>query len=223
MELADTPDLGSGALQREGSSPFPGIFLCIPKPDSLTSLGVYFNMRDILLLHCCCAPCSCAVIETLKRNAIDVHLFFYNPNIHPQEEYLRRKRELVRYSIYRGVHFIDADYIPEDWFAVVTGFEQEPERGKRCELCIAMRLHKTAQYAALQGYSVFATTLAMSSQKRMDMVAEAGQNAAVAFPMTSFLDYPWRRGGSVQEGSKIVHEQQMYRQNYCGCLYSKKL
>lgn len=85
-----------------------------------------------------------------------------------------------------------------------------------------MRLYKTAQYAASSGYELFATTLAMSSQKRMDQIAEAGRRAAAAFPGTSFLDYPWRRGGSVQEMSKIVQEHQMYRQNYCGCLYSKK-
>jgi epoxyqueuosine reductase len=179
-------------------------------------------MRDVLLLHCCCAVCSCAVIETLKRNAIDIHLFFFNPNIHPEEEYLRRKQELLKYASFRRVPCIDADYVPLDWFSVVKGFENEPERGKRCELCIAMRLYKTAQYASVNEYELFATTLAMSSQKRTDQIAEAGRRAAAAFPGTSFLDYPWRRGGSVQEMSKIVQEQQMYRQNYCGCLYSKK-
>jgi epoxyqueuosine reductase len=179
-------------------------------------------MRDVLLLHCCCAPCSCAVIETLKRSAIAVHLFFYNPNIHPEEEYFRRKQELIRYAQFREIQCIDTDYVPGEWFEAVNGFEKEPECGRRCGLCFELRLRKTAQYAALHGYGLFATTLAMSSQKRMDQITAAGRAAAASFPESSFLDYPWRRGGSVQEMSKIVTDQQMYRQNYCGCLYSKK-
>jgi epoxyqueuosine reductase len=181
------------------------------------------SMRDILLLHCCCAPCSCAVIATLKRNAIDVHLFFFNPNIYPEEEYLRRKQELGRYALYSGVQCIDADYIPENWFSAVSGYENEPECGKRCELCIRMRLLKTAQYAQTHGYEVFATTLGMSPLKGSGQISEAGLRAVAAFPKTSFLDYPWRKGGSLQEMTQIVRELQIYRQNYCGCLYSKKL
>jgi epoxyqueuosine reductase len=179
-------------------------------------------MRDIVLLHCCCAPCSCAVIEVLKRNAIDVHLYFFNPNIHPEEEYVRRKQELLRYAKGRGVCCIDADYDPSDWVMAVKGFENEPECGKRCEACIAMRLYDTARYASLHGYSVFATTLAMSSRKRLDQIEAAGCKAVQAFPKTSFLHHCWRRGGTVQERSKIMEEQQMYRQNYCGCFYSQK-
>lgn len=177
-------------------------------------------MRNILLLHCCCAPCSCAIIETLQRNAIDVHLFFYNPNIYPQDEYVRRKQELIQYAQYRRVHSIDTDYHPEEWLTAVQGFDNEPERGQRCALCIAMRLRKTAEYASVHGYCVFATTLAISSHKSLDHIERAGRAAVVAFPDTSFLDYPWRRGDLLQERSKIVKEQQMYRQNYCGCLFS---
>jgi epoxyqueuosine reductase len=179
-------------------------------------------MKDILLLHCCCAPCCCAIVESLLEHDIPVHLYFFNPNIHPAEEYERRKTELIRYAAVRGVFCIDADYDPREWFLHVQGLENEPERGRRCEACISMRLNKTALYASLHGYAVFSTSLSMSSQKNMDQVSSSGLKASQAFPGASFLNQCWRRGGLVQKQAAIIKAHQMYRQTYCGCVFSRR-
>lgn len=106
------------------------------------------NGAKKLLLHSCCAPCSGEVMEALQASGIDYTIFFYNPNIHPQKEYLIRKDENIRFAKQHGVPFIDADYDTDNWFERAKGMEWEPERGIRCTMCFDMRFERTALYAA---------------------------------------------------------------------------
>ncbi|MFQ5887363.1 MAG: epoxyqueuosine reductase QueH, partial [Candidatus Hydrothermarchaeales archaeon] len=111
-----------------------------------------------LLLHICCAPCSTHVIDTLKED-YDITGFFYNPNIHPREEYLLRSGEMEDLAQKMGIVAIEGDYDVREWFKAIEGLEDEPERGKRCEICFKMRLEKTAELAQDEEYQCFTTTL----------------------------------------------------------------
>lgn len=120
------------------------------------------NGANKLLLHSCCAPCSGEVMEALQASEIDYTIFFYNPNIHPQKEYLIRKDENIRFAEQHGVPFIDADYDTDNWFERAKGMEWEPERGIRCTMCFDMRFERTALYAAENGFSVISSSLGIS-------------------------------------------------------------
>ena len=172
-----------------------------------------------ILLHCCCAPCSCAIIERLSSQGARFSLFFYNPNIHPRDEYERRKEELIRYA---KVPFIDAEYDPERWFAATDGLLNDPERAERCSICFRLRLLKTAQYAAANGFSHIATTLGISRRKDLQQIAEAGLYAASTEPGLTFLNINWRKEGGSARADQLSKEAGFYRQQYCGCLYSLK-
>ena len=115
-----------------------------------------------VLLHCCCAPCAGEVIEALLWSEIEHGIFFYNPNIHPRDEYLRRKDELQRFATRHGIAFTDADYDLAAWFHAVRGLEMEPERGARCTVCFDLRLERTAAHAGQHGFAAIATSLGIS-------------------------------------------------------------
>jgi hypothetical protein len=156
------------------------------------------------------------------RHQVRFEFFFYNPNVHPQAEYDLRKNEIVRYAAKMGVPCLEEMYDPDRWDEVVRGHEADPERGSRCSLCFEMRLLKTAEVAASRGYSVIATTLAISRRKNCAQVAEAGRRAAAAVPGITYLDCNWRKQGGVQRMDEIVQAEGFYRQQYCGCHYSQK-
>src|SRR5699024_5008247 len=123
-----------------------------------------------LLLHSCCAPCSGEVMEALLASEIDFTIYFYNPNIHPQKEYLIRKEENIRFAEKYNIPFIDADYDRAEWFERAKGMEDEPERGIRCTMCFDMRFEKAAQYAHEHGFPVFTSSLGISSWKDMNQI-----------------------------------------------------
>lgn len=173
-----------------------------------------------VLLHICCAPCSCAILEGMQASGLDVTAFFYNPNIHPHEEYEKRKAEVIAYTRKIGVPFIDADYDVDNWMEHVRGLEQEPERGKRCSVCFEMRLARTALYAQENGFPFIATSLSISRHKNQAQVHEAGHAAAARFEGVTFWDYNWRAKGGVDRGAALAKQEGFYRQNYCGCVYS---
>lgn len=177
-------------------------------------------MAKILLLSCC-APCSCAVIEKLARDNTDVTVLFYNPNIHPEQEYEKRRRENEDFCTRQGVPFVSLEYAPERWHETVKGLENEPERGKRCSACFLMRLRRTAAYAKENGFDIITSVLGISRYKDFDQVTAAGQQAAQEYGI-KYDDTNWRRGGLEQERQKLVRETGMYAQDYCGCLYSKR-
>lgn len=174
----------------------------------------------MLLLHTCCAPCSAAIIEWLLQHDIRVTLFFFNPNIHPQEEYEIRKRECIRYAESQGVPFIDGDYEHAQWLEQVRGLENEPERGKRCLECFRIRLLATARKASEAGFDRIATTLASSRWKRLEQINAAGAWAVSSFPGITFWDKNWRRDGLSERRNILLREHGFYNQNYCGCEFS---
>ena len=156
----------------------------------------------------------------VRQAGVEPHLFFYNPNIHSNEEYERRKAELVRYAAKVGVAVTDGDYDLDHWLALVKGHETDPERGLRCSICFDMRLQKTAEFAVANGFSAFATTISISRWKDFDQVCRAGRAVAARFPSLTYWDCNWRKKNGSQRMQELTHQEQFYRQNYCGCLFS---
>lgn len=173
-----------------------------------------------VLLHSCCAPCSCAILRRMVESRIEPAVYFYNPNIYPREEYDRRKQEVIRYAQKMKIPFVDADDDSALWFEKVRGHEEDLERGERCDLCFEMRLEKTAAYAVENGFKVFTTSLGISRWKDLDQVNRAGEKAASSFQGLTFWAQNWRIGGGQQLMRRLVEEEEFYRQRYCGCLYS---
>ena len=186
------------------------------EPSSLETPGG----ENKILLHCCCAPCSASILRRMLDRDLAVTVFFYNPNIHPREEYEHRKREVIRYVQKVRVPFVDADYDEDRWLEMTCGHAEEPERGERCSVCFEMRLRKTAAYAAQNGFKVFTTSLAISRWKDLEQVARAGKRAAMLFPGLVYWEHNWRLQGGTEKMEQVAKEENFYRQRYCGCLYS---
>ena len=178
------------------------------------------NNEKKVLLHSCCAPCSCSILQRMIESGIEPTVYFYNPNIYPKEEYEHRKKEVVRYAQKMKIPFMDADYEIDGWLEAVQGHEEDVERGKRCTLCFEMRLGKTAAYAAENGFKVFTTSLGISRWKDLEQVNHAGRRAASLFPGLIYWDHNWRLYGGQEQMERISKEENFYRQNYCGCIYS---
>ena len=178
------------------------------------------NGADKLLLHSCCAPCSGEVMEALVVSGIDFSIFFYNPNIHPIQEYETRKQENVTFAEKHSIPFIDADYDKDNWFERVKGQEMEPERGKRCTTCFDMRFERTALYAHEHGFPVICTSLGISRWKDMNQINDAGIRAASHYPGMEYWTYNWRKNGGSSRMYEIAKRENFYKQEYCGCVYS---
>jgi predicted adenine nucleotide alpha hydrolase (AANH) superfamily ATPase len=174
-----------------------------------------------VLLHACCAPCCGGILEELEQAGIDSTVFFCNPNIHPAEEYERRKSEVIRFCRKQGIAFVDADSDPVEWEARVKGLENEPERGRRCSACFDLRMEKAAAYAAAHGFHVFATSLSLSRWKDRDQVNASGTRAAARHPGLAFWPADWRKRGGAERANAVSKREQFYRQKYCGCVYSR--
>ena len=178
---------------------------------------------DTIVLHSCCAPCSSALVDALLENNITPVLLYSNPNIFPQEEYETRKAENKRYAQALGLSFVDADYDHDAWKTQTMGLKDEPERGNRCLLCFKIRMVETARFAHENGYSLFATTLASSRWKSLEQINEAGNYAASLFPGLTFWANNWRKNGLAERQARIIKAYNFYRQQYCGCEYSRKM
>lgn len=175
-----------------------------------------------VLLHACCAPCSSAIVEWLVQHNLRPTIFYFNPNIFPQEEYTIRKNESKRHAEALGLRWIDGDYDHDQWQQHVCGLENEPERGRRCQQCFALRMLATAQKARELDITVFATTLASSRWKDIQQINEAGLKAQQAVPGTLFWAQNWRKGGLYERRNQLLKEFQFYNQQYCGCEYSMR-
>ena len=173
-----------------------------------------------VLLHTCCAPCSGEVMQAMLASGIDLTLYFYNPNIHPREEYEIRKADNIRFAGKMNIPFIDADYDTDNWFARVKGMEWEPEKGKRCSECFDMRFERTALYGYENGFNVFTSCLGISRWKNMAQINERGHKAAARYPDMAYWDYNWRKGGGADRMVDIAKREEFYQQEYCGCIYS---
>lgn len=173
-----------------------------------------------VLLHACCAPCSSAIVECMMQHGITPTIYYCNPNIYPESEYLIRRDECQRYAKELGLEMVEAEYDHEDWLYHVKGLEAEPERGGRCLKCFRMRLKKTAEYAHKHGYSVITTTLASSRWKSLEQINEAGTAAAEAYDDVIWWDQNWRKGGLTERRACLIKEWNFYNQRYCGCEFS---
>lgn len=176
--------------------------------------------KDKLLLHSCCAPCSGEVMEALVFSEINFEIFFYNPNIHPLQEYIIRKDENKRFADKHNISFIDADYNKDDWFTRTEGMENEPERGKRCTECFDMRFEVTAAYASQHDFPVFTSSLGISRWKDMNQINGCGERAAQKYSDLVYWTYNWRKQGGAARMYEIAKEEAFYQQEYCGCVYS---
>jgi predicted adenine nucleotide alpha hydrolase (AANH) superfamily ATPase len=178
------------------------------------------NGASKVLLHSCCAPCSGEVMEALSASGMDYTIYFYNPNIHPREEYELRKQENIRFAEKEKVPFVDADYDTDNWFARAKGLEHEPERGARCTMCFDMRFDRTALYAHEHGFPVITSCLGLSRWKDMDQINASGERVAANYPGVTYWTYNWRKLGGANRMVEIAKREQFYQQEYCGCVYS---
>lgn len=175
-----------------------------------------------VLLHACCAPCSSAIVEWMVQHGIRPVLYYYNPNIYPLAEYEVRKQESRRHAESLGLRWIDGDYDHDSWRVAVTGLEDEPERGRRCQLCFALRLTAAARQAKALGLQFFTTTLASSRWKSLEQIERAGRVAEESVPGTTFWAQNWRKGGLYERRNQLLREYAFYNQQYCGCEYSQR-
>jgi predicted adenine nucleotide alpha hydrolase (AANH) superfamily ATPase len=172
-------------------------------------------MRVRLVLHACCGPCLLEPYDALSADA-DVLVVYANPNINPVEEYERRRDTLMAYARGRGIDVVEEPYDPQAWEDAVIGLEHDP--GRRCRACFGLRIGMAARRAASLGYDAVATTLTVSPYQDPVAIREAGESACaaegVAFLVTDFRDrYP--------DATRRSRELGMYRQNFCGCVYSE--
>ena len=182
------------------------------------------NKRPTLLLHACCAPCSSYVLEYLSLY-FDITIFFYNPNISPESEYTFREQELMRLikemPLPSNVKMLSAEYKPADFYDMAKGLEALAEGGERCKKCYRLRLSKTAKIAKENGFDYFSTTLSISPYKNAEWLntigAEEGQFFGVEY---LFSDFKKRNG--YKRSCELSEQYGLYRQNYCGCEFSKR-
>ena len=174
--------------------------------------------RPKLLLHICCAPCASHVLNVLSE-AFDVTGYFYNPNIHPEEEFERRLMEVRRLKEHLDFPLKIGPYDEESWMRATRGLEEEPEGGRRCEVCLRIRLLKTVSEAHHEGLGVIATTLTVGPRKRADMVNHAGNKAAKKYSL-EFHAADFKKKDGFKKSVAFSKKHNLYRQNYCGCIYS---
>ena len=176
-----------------------------------------------LLLHACCAPCSSAVLERLSPY-LQITVLYYNPNIFPEEEYRKRVLELKRLiaetDYPNPVEAVEGPYEPERFFASVKGLEKEPEGGARCEKCFRLRLSEAVRAAKEGAYDFVTTTLTISPQKDVDLLNEIGEEEAEKAGVC-WLPSAFRKKGGYQRSIELSKEHGLYRQDFCGCVFSK--
>ena len=174
-----------------------------------------------LLLHSCCAPCSSACLERLK-DKFQITVLYYNPNIDEEKEYKKRKAEQIRFLRETGyADFLDCDYDAAAFFKIAEGLEKEPERGKRCYACYQLRIEKTAQVAKEHGFLYFATTLTLSPHKNAEWLNEIGEKVGGRYAV-NYLFSDFKKKGGYLRSLELSKEYGLYRQDFCGCKYSKK-
>ena len=174
-----------------------------------------------LLLHSCCAPCSSACLERLK-DKFKITVLYYNPNIDEDEEYAKRKAEQIRFLQETGwAEILDCDHDKEAFEEMAKGLEDEPERGKRCYACYALRLNKTAQVAKEKGFPFFCTTLSLSPYKNAEWLNELGEKIGGRYEV-NYLISDFKKKGGYARSIELSKEYGLYRQDFCGCKFSKR-
>lgn len=180
------------------------------------------NTVPRLLLHSCCGPCSSYVLEYLSRY-FEITVYYYNPNIYPPEEYAFREQEQQRLILAlpsaHPIHFLKAAYHPEEYYAAVKGLEDLPEKGDRCRVCFTLRLEETAKVANAQHFDYFTTTLSLSPHKNSVLLNEIGGTLAEQYGV-GYLFSDFKKKNGFRRSTELSREYGMYRQDYCGCLFS---
>ena len=180
--------------------------------------------RPALFLHACCAPCSSYVLEYLTKY-FKITIFYYNPNITPETEYTKRVKELQRFIHEAGyeedVTFVEGDYDPQVFFDMARGMEDLPERGLRCYHCYALRMEEAAKKAAEMGADYFSTTLSISPHKNAQWINEIGEKLADKYGV-KHLPSDFKKKGGYLRSIALSEEYHLYRQDYCGCVFSKR-
>lgn len=173
-----------------------------------------FGYKPKLLLHCCCAPCSSAVIEKLKEY-FDITYLYFNPNIFPENEYVLRREQFEKL----GVKVIDIGYEHDKFLDLVKGMENESEGGRRCNVCIAMRMDKAFEYAKSHNFDIVTTTLSISPHKNAEFINLTGENLEKKYKI-KYLHADFKKENVFLRSTQIAKQVNMYRQNYCGCEFS---
>ena len=175
--------------------------------------------KNNLLLHICCAGCGAYVSQLLQKD-YEVVLFFYNPNIFPESEYELRKKEVNNLARQFCLKVIIPDYNHNEWLQKIKGLENKPEKGERCLICYKDRLEKVAQMASLKGFDSFTSTLTVSPHKLAREILEIGSELAVKYEI-EFLAQDFKKQDGFKKATNLSRELGLYRQDYCGCEFSK--
>lgn len=177
-----------------------------------------------LLLHSCCAPCSSYVLEYLAEY-FQITVFYYNPNIYPDEEYEKRVKEQQRFikslPVRYPVAFIEGDFEKEKFYEAVKGLEKEKEGGERCFACYRLRLGKTAEFAAELQTDYFTTTLTISPLKNAEKLNEIGERLSGQYGV-AWLPSDFKKKNGYKRSTELSREYGLYRQDYCGCVFSRR-
>jgi len=189
--------------------------------DALMQKEASVSRGKRLLLHCCCAPCSSTCLERLHED-FQITALFYNPNLDGEEEYLRRKGELIRFIEETGyADMLDTEYASSDFAPVAASREHDREGGASCAACFRLRLEKTARLAKELGYDYFATTLTLSPLKNSKVINEIGFSIQEELGV-KYLPSDFKKRDGYLRSLRLSAEYGLYRQNYCGCEYSKR-
>lgn len=174
-----------------------------------------------LVLHICCAICGAYLSELLK-DRFEIIYYYYNPNIHPEEEYIKRRESVQKLASLYNAEFIEGEYEVKEWYKTIAGFEGEPEGGKRCPLCFRMRIAKTAKLALAKGATHFTTTLATSPYKNEDIIGRIGMDIAneLGLSFLTMADFGEPKKDIWAKTRVLAKEHNFYHQNYCGCTFS---
>lgn len=173
-----------------------------------------------LLLHSCCAPCSTAVIERLI-NDYNITIYYYNPNIDSSVEFYHRLEEEKRYCKEKNIDVIEDGYDENQFLSQVKGLENEKEGGARCPVCFKLRLKKTAEKAKELGFDIFTTTLSVSPYKNAEILNEIGKTVANEVGI-EYLEANFKKKDGYKRSIELSRQYNLYRQNYCGCKFSKR-
>lgn len=187
--------------------------------------------RPSLLLHACCGPCSSYVLEYLSKY-FSITILYYNPNIYPEEEYLRRLNELKNFlprfpaAFKNNVKFVEQNYDPEEFYSALEiknypEFADEPEKGERCRRCYEFRLKKAYEYAVKNNFDYFCTTLSISPFKDSEKINTIGRELCDSIKKPKWLPSDFKKKGGFKRSLELSEEYELYRQQYCGCVYSK--
>lgn len=184
--------------------------------DSIKASGA----RPSMLLHTCCAPCSTYVLELL-REVFDLTLYFYDPNIHPREEYETRRDEMKEYARKFSLSFVEGPYEVERWFEVTRGHDEDKEGTERCFICYEMRLREAARFARDNSFTWFGTVLSISPHKNAQKINEIGRSLATEYGV-AYLSADFKKREGFKRSIALSRENGLYRQDYCGCVYSRR-